>query len=282
MLASLGLALSGCGDVYGTEPVPEASPANGGSVASEAPPGGGGSASAESPNGGSAPAASPTPIRIAGRWGLFFFEDPIAVEIVQTGSKLSGLGCDAGLPTESYNPQQELCGPLVGEVVGNRAWFEFALFEGSFRVRLEVTIAADASRLSGLLGFQSPPRLDVALLPLRENEAWLPSPEDAERFLFYGQGSFELREASDGGTDFQPDQVYELRWDERGISGDLGVFWHTEMSSTSDVAVLVGPVSASTPGQPISLTMDQSNGVVNRVVAVTESGASYVFGPATL
>lgn len=259
LLTSLGVAVSGCGKSDSAESAPAPSEATG----------------------GSAPTAAEPPISIEGRWGLFVFEDPIAVELVQTGSQLSGLGCDSGLPTGDYNPRHELCAPLVGAVEGNRAWFEFALLDGGWRVRADVTIAADASRLSGSASFGSSAGIGVALLPFSEDELWLPFPNQAERPFFSNEESFELREASGDGSDFQPDRVYELHRQNRGMWGDFGVFWHTEMSSASDAApIQVGPVSATAPAQPISLTLEQDGGVITRIVAVMESGASYLFGPA--
>src|SRR5258707_4211377 len=53
----------------------------------------------QAPPAGQPPPQAPQLLSIAGRWGMFHFEDPVAVDIVENGTKLIGLGCDAGLPS---------------------------------------------------------------------------------------------------------------------------------------------------------------------------------------
>lgn len=216
------------------------------------------------------------PLSIAGRWGMFHFEDPVAVELIQNGSQLSGLGCDAGLPSPEWDGNEEYCGPISGEVMGNQARFEIAF--SSYRIAASVTISADASRMTGdfeLFG----PSADMAWLRFTDGP-WLQERTGQPVVVLYDT-ELQLIEASPGASEFELGKIYRISQPRNGIWGDLGNFWHSEISQTSlNGPTRVGPVPMTDPERPVSLEIEHQSTLITRVIAVAGSGATYVFEPA--
>src|SRR6478735_10407562 len=68
--------------------------------------------------------ASENGLMIAGSWALFGFEDPVGVELRQSGSSLNGIGCGVGTP---HSPGSTSCAAdLSGTITGNQVKFAFS------------------------------------------------------------------------------------------------------------------------------------------------------------
>ena len=77
---------------------------------------------------------------LSGRWALFGFEDPVAVEIRQSGTTLTGMGCSAGFASPGGPPRGEYCGSLFASVFdGTHAQFNYR-FE-SYWYGADVTVS---------------------------------------------------------------------------------------------------------------------------------------------
>jgi hypothetical protein len=210
---------------------------------------------------------------------MFHFEDPVAVELIQNGSRLTGLGCDAGLPSSDVDaPSEEYCGPIVGEVTGNRARFEFVF--GAGQIAVAVTVSADASRMTGGFALSSPTSWEMSWLPFSEGR-WLQGRRDESPEDHWLDGKLQLVDASPGANEFEVGRTYRL-WSrgDAGVSGDLGSFWYSEVvvAGPND-PVRVGPVPVTNPDRPISLDIERRGTAITRVTAVAGSGATYVFLP---
>jgi hypothetical protein len=211
---------------------------------------------------------------------MFLFEDPIAVELVQDGSTLSGLACDAGLPSEDTDAfvVEAYCGPLMGTVSGRRASFH-AKFGIGVELAADVTVSDDGTRMAGQFSFGAGWSKPMAWLRFPADRLYLEinSGTDTAYAPLTGDYPLRLLEASDGATDFQQDQDYTLGVTTRGMYGDLGSFWHTEIpESDGDGPIVIGPVVATDPALPVSLEL-QHGVFLTGVTAVMASGDRYVF-----
>ena len=107
---------------------------------------GGGDAGSTEPQ----PYEKPT-VDISGRWGLFFFEDPVGVQLFQAGNQLSGTGCDVGAPPLNDPTTARLCGDIVGTVSANKAYFGFHF--DSYDYIADVTVSLDGKTHDGALSW---------------------------------------------------------------------------------------------------------------------------------
>jgi hypothetical protein len=227
-----------------------------------------------------APDASSGPERvvsIAGRWGMAGFEDPVGVEIIESGADgvLGGDGCAAGAPPVAL---QIFCGPLTGTRDAREAKFGFS-FE-TYSYLAEVTISADGQRMAGRFhgasGFLATP---TAWLRLDSDAVWLPQAAPDAPF-----GTYELNllESATAGEDYLLGETYTLRLSEgTGISGHLGSFWWTE-ASVSAAVISVGPVAATVAELAVQMEILLQEGVPTRVQAVTAAGDEYSFEVSSL
>ncbi len=127
-------------------------PGNGGAAGNDtggnggASAGGMGGASGLAGGGGTA-GASAAALDISGRWALFGFEDPVAVELQQTGTVLAGKGCCTGFQS---NIPLACCGPVTGQCADRRASFGFSFdLGGTYEYATDAFVSADGSRMAG-------------------------------------------------------------------------------------------------------------------------------------
>lgn len=282
-LVLLGLAalplVAGCGRLsQDPSETSSGSPSAAGN-GSQAPAETGGSAS--TPEGGAAGDAgeSPAPpMDIAGRWALFLINDPVGVQLVQSGELLTGEGCAAGTPPISGVPELDICGALSGEVHGNTARFHFIVDTiGGYAD--ELTVSADGQRMTGRLQASFPVWAPTAWLRVPDGDPGLRPRTQSPSTPLSGGYRLELEESLDLGTEYEPSETYRLAYrDNEGISSDLGSFWHTELSQTAEGgSIEVGPVPITSPQLAVSMTLEVEAESVTRVHATTGSGHRYRF-----
>lgn len=216
----------------------------------------------------------PPVVDITGRWGMFIFEDPIAVDIVQRGNVLSGLGCDAGLPDPAVGGEL-LCAPLTGTIEADRAAFGFDI--PGYRFRARVIASRDASRMAGDFDDVIGNRYKSSWLRLGENERGLPGGNHSEPPAVVQPGSYELHliESLSPGTSFDPLRTYVVTYlPNWGIQGDLGVFYYTEIAiqAESSGPILVGPVQVTDPSLAVSIRFDRDGSVLTHAAVVDVRG----------
>jgi hypothetical protein len=223
-------------------------------------------------------------LSIAGRWGMFYFEDLVTVDLVQRGTELSGLGCDADLPggTPDLSSESQYCGPITGEIRGNQAHFSFSFraLTGTDAYKADVTVAADGSRMAGYFNGAARQRFfSTSWLRIPDGESRLAWPAEGEDKPFGATYRLTLVESSSGGTEFDSAQTYTFSYQPNRALGDLGDFWVTEMSyPEAGQPIRIGPVPATDPRLPVSLVLSHDESSITAVAAVTGSGNSYSFG----
>jgi len=245
---------------------------------------GGASSIAGSPAAGNENVAGGPSVNVTGAWAMFFFEDPVAVSLNQSGTVLTGRGCCAGLRSD---PSSSCCGNIEnGSLVGDRAQFGFSFESGlSFVYSADVRVSADGQRMLGAFGRASIPMAWVRIDPVDlEQKGWLACNDTAlidavlEREWGY---ALTLSGAPAGGQAFSPDTAYHLSIEGSSVPvvwGDLGPFWAGEMSWHEDEQTLViGPVPATDPAYPIGLRLRFEDVVLTAVEAQMASGDRYVF-----
>jgi hypothetical protein len=243
-------------------------------------------------------AGSPAPIGLTGRWAMFSWEDPVAVDLRSVDGALAGDGCCAGF---SYPEQaHSCCGDITGQVVDRRATFQFPIDvpEGHYVYATDVYASADGRRMAGsfrnsINGSAGGLRL-VAWLPIASSEAWLSDThpnadpaitavQDILGSIMRGYG-LVLSDDPPPGSDFVSTQTYRLFTSVRGfVSGDLGAFWAGEMSWRADEqTMVVGPVPETSPGLPVALWLRLDGAALVSVEAATASGIHYHFAATPL
>jgi hypothetical protein len=239
--------------------------------------------------GGAAPPVAPPLVDISGRWGMFVFEDPVGVQLVQApDGTLTGRGCVAGAPGSSRsNPpllSPEWCGMITGEVKGRSAAFGFNFEGDTIRYSTRVTVSEDGRRMTG--SFSNSPPDSIKVSDLGYSISWLHVAGDANWLPYQlpGQGEsalgggYELALVPEDslGSEFVAGRTYLIVYAGDHIRGDFGSFWHSEMSTAGDV-VRVGPVPATTPELPVSLSLILGDNAISRVTATMPSGGRYTF-----
>jgi hypothetical protein len=233
-------------------------------------------------DGADGPPSQP-PVSIQGRWGLVIFEDPVAVEIVQNGTELTGFACDAGFPEGGLPSARanDLCGPLTGRIDSAAAEFSFHfdVLGQTPNWGSTVTAARDGSRMTGTFSTSPPnPGFAVAWLPVPQGERWLIQTRLPVLLPMMGTYALNLVEASNDLGDFEPSRTYQLEYGNRAIRGDLGTFWLNEITVPQErEAVRVGPVAATEPALAVELEMTHDGQSLREVLASTGSGGRYRF-----
>jgi hypothetical protein len=207
---------------------------------------------------------------------MFIFEDPVAVDIVQSGSELTGLGCDAGLPDAltDQTTLEQWCAPLKGRIEGDQAWFGFDIPFYSFRA--EVTVSRDASRMAGTFNDALGRSRSSSWLRLEGDELGLPGngPPGPEWWLS-DDYVFRLIESASPGSGFDPLRDYLVSYRHSwGLWGDLGAFYYTEIAGDEASAgpVLIGPVAPTNLAFPISMQLDHAAGRFVHAIVIDGRG----------
>lgn len=222
---------------------------------------------------------------------MFEFEDPVGVQLAAApDGTLRGRGCAAGAPggpqTQPSLPEL-FCGDISGKVSGRTAQFAFPLNAGGSPpgpYSARVTVSADGRRMAGVFTTAAGGREYLtSWLRVADDADWLvlPNRTTAMRPL---SGTYQLAlvAAESVGDDFVAGRTYEIRYGHghhwHSLWGDLGAFWHTEMTVPENGSPLrVGPVSPTVPELPISLALEFEGDAFTRVTASTASGGFYTF-----
>ena len=230
---------------------------------------------------------------VSGRWAMFAFEDPVAVELHAAGGVIGGEGCCGGLPSGS-EPRLPLdcCGSVDGQISSQHAtfWLTFGLGGGPpvATYWTDAFVSANGQRMTGRFMTMIPATpigtsgFPVTWVRIGPTDNWLPRRRDTdvERIVATRPGGYSLV-LSDGaaaGNDFAAKQTYRLDVGYRYVSGDLGVFWDGEMSwNAADQTLVVGPVPETERRLPVALRLHFDGTVVRSVEADMPSGAQYQF-----
>jgi hypothetical protein len=237
------------------------SSSGGGGTAGTGPAGAGGAA----PNG-----------PLSGRWGMFWFEDPVAVEIRQEAQALSGVGCCAGLPGA---PQAvACCGPLEGTSTDGQASFAYSIQDVGAVYGTNVYVSEDYRRMGGTFSVDDNGSLAVAWVRIAPGEANLGAPPAPLReALAQREGTFELMLSSASVGRFEPGTPLELQLSGLGlIRGAFGPFYWGDMLWLGE-ALVVGPVSATDPSFATSLELRFNDDALESVVVTYPNDPPYHF-----
>jgi hypothetical protein len=83
-------------------------------------------------------------------------------------------------------------------------------------------------------------------------------------------------DAPDAGDEFVPGRTYRITKYRKGIAGDLGAFWVSELTFATDAngqpLVTAGPVAATVLHVPVRLDLRFANGDLTTVEAETAAG----------
>lgn len=218
---------------------------------------------------------------LTGNWGMFLFEDPVAVRLSQEGDELTGVGCC--IPDTTAD--QYCCGSITGSVQGDRATFSFPLGGLGDSYRAEVVVSDDFMRLGG--SFFRDDATDEPLVSTKtawlrysaDQETWLPTYPDLENELRSLSGSvLRLNDASEAGDGYTHGEEYRLLTAFGSVGGDLGAFWGSEVRvRESDGAIVAGPVPVTDPTLPEALVLRRDGTALLDAEVTMASGASYRF-----
>jgi len=218
---------------------------------------------------------------LTGNWGMFLFEDPVAIRLSQEGDVLTGVGCCIpDLAADQY-----CCGAIEGSVDGDHAAFSFPLGDLGGRYRAEVTVSGDGMRLGG--EFQREDATDTPITSVKtawlrygfEQETWLTTYPELESELRDLSGVvLRLSDESEAGDGFEHGEDYRLFAAFGSIGGDLGPFWGSELKvRESDGAIVAGPVPATDPGLPETMVLHRDGKVLLDAEVSMASGTTYRF-----
>jgi len=233
--------------------------------------------------GGDSPDASDagpaTALNLTGRWAMFVWEDPVAVDITEMdGGVLQGQGCCGGFADVSS--QLQCCGAVTGTIADRHAQFGFSFGHGEYQYMTDVYVSSDRQRMAGTFGSGFP----VAWVRIGPMDANLPFNSDGFRDLTDAHtGDYELLLSDDPtpGTDFAAQRTYAFAIGGGYVWGDLGAFWSHEIRwNDADQTIVAGPVPETAPGVPVSLTLHfagDGGTVLTSVEAVMASGVRYPF-----
>ena len=212
---------------------------------------------------------------MSGRWAMFGFEDPVVADITQAGVALQGQGCCA----RSGGQCDIRCrGPVTGEIVDRRASFGFSFdYSGEpYVYSTDGFVSTDGKRMAGTF---SRGGAQVSWVRIGSYDDYLPQHDPALEGLA-GMGRYSLVLSGDpgAGSDFSPQQTYDLGVDFRSVAGDLGAFWSGEMAwNAGQRTLVVGPVPETAPGLPVAMSLRFNETALASVEAVMASGARYQF-----
>jgi hypothetical protein len=269
------LLLFGCGL---TDSKPQRLPADAGSGGAAASNNGasGGGASGGGSSGGGSGGADAEPIGLVPNvqtlWGMFAFEDPVAIELSASTYQLFGMGCFGGRvvePQEGFNTCQILNGTIEGRHL------EFSFRADLYTYAADVYISSDQQRMAGKFhdtgGWRPEP---TAWLPLGANDRWLSAPDEpAALKLALGSrvGDYDLEAVENPAAELLH---LSLSDSSRGvIFSSLGAFWGTEVSWNEEEQILTaGPVPETVPDLPTQLTLHFDAELLVQVEALAPSG----------
>lgn len=217
---------------------------------------------------------------ISGRWAMFAFEDPVAVDLKQTGDVLSGRGCCSGLGADAY-PELDCCGAVTGEIAGRHASFGFTFdlnLSEPYVYATEANVSVDGRRMTGTFSRTGSP---VAWVRLGAGENFLPEPDQAFIDVMYARGggyTLAVSDAPAGGADFSAQEMYRFYVYYRYVFGALGSYLSSEMTwNAHEQTLLVGPVPETDPGLPVQLRLHFDGNTLTSVEATMGSGLRYTF-----
>jgi hypothetical protein len=215
---------------------------------------------------------------VSGRWAMFAWEDPVAVDIAQAGSVIEGQGCCAGFPGQ--DSALDCCGAVMGQILERRASFGFSIdgLGEPYIYSTDVFVSADGSRMAGTF---SRTGSAVAWVKIGAHEPYLPSTDPALGEVIRARtGSYVLVLSDDPapGDDFAPGQTYRLTVGSEAVAGQLGSFWSGEISwSAGEQTLVAGPVPETAPGLPVAMSLHFDAAALGSVEAVMASGVRYQF-----
>ena len=230
----------------------------------------------ESPDAG--PASG---LDINGRWAMFLFEDPVAVEITTGGGVINGKGCCGGFQEGSALLQ--CCGAVTGQIADRMASFGFSFDFGgeAYSYWTDAVVSSDARRMTGTFSRRGGP---VTWLRIGADNAWLPRPEPQGVQIPIEAGyGLMLVDDPPAGNAFQAHRVYQLNTSGEFVYGDLGAFWTGETGTSwgPNQTLVIGPVSETVSTLPVKLALrfDDTNAALVSVEATMASGTLYRFQP---
>jgi hypothetical protein len=230
----------------------------------------GGGLVGDSPDAGSGGGA------LSGRWAMFKWEDPVAVEIDEAGGVIKGRGCCGGLG--DLSAQIDCCGLLTGQVADRHASFGFSFDSGGhYDYTTDVFVSADGTRMAGTFESDYP----VAWVRIGATDADLPDADAVIRDLTdarSGDYVLTLADAVPPGNDFTAQQMHWLSLGAGFVWSTLGAFWSAEISwRDADQTMLAGPVPETAPGIPVALALHFEGRALTCVEASMASGLVYHF-----
>jgi hypothetical protein len=239
--------------------------AAGGSAAGGA---GDGSAAAGAGVGGEAQAVPP----LDGRWAMFSFEDPVAVELSEEAGVLSGIGCYGGLPSPEFPGVLGSCQKLAGIADGRHVQFSFAA--ENYTYAANVFASADGQRMAGDFHDTATWRAAAfAWLRIGADYPWLRQshePTALSMALEGRSGRFGLEGLVDR---YDQPGYLAIYSSTRSIAGSLGAFWQTEIVwNEAEQTLVAGPVAETAPEIATQLTLHFSGQTFVSVDAVFPSG----------
>ena len=211
---------------------------------------------------------------LSGRWAMFAFEDPVAVDIHQAGGAIEGRGCCAGFPGDF---SVSCCGLLTGEIVDRRASFGFTPGIGPDVYSTDAFVSSDGRRMAGMFSRMSVP---VAWVRIGARDAHLPPPEPAlASAMVMLSGAYDVVLSDPGAGEFPPELTYRLVVVSSGfLFGHLGAFWSGEMAwNAAQQTLVVGPVPETAPGLPVAMSLRFDGTALASVEAVMAFGTRYQF-----
>jgi len=224
-------------------------------------------------------------VDISGRWAMFAFEDPVAVEITQNGNTLSGTGCYAGLATpDDPTFSSRFCAHLTGVIEGRHAQFAFASTMAPYAA--DVFASADGQRMAGRFHDVAAWGSAYAWLRIGPTDRWLPAPapgalEDAVRMLS-GEYALSPVGAPPPGVELTPDAPNQYVLSVRVLNnaalvlGTLGAFRGRELTwNPTDQILVAGPVPITSPNLPTELRLHFDGSSLVDVEATMPSGTAY-------
>jgi hypothetical protein len=229
--------------------------------------------------GGTPDAGSPTAgADLTGRWAMFEWEDPVIVDLRQTGGALAGGGCCGSLSDQSY--AGECCGAVSGQVADRRASFGFAFdFSGEhYDYSTDVFVSADGQRMTGTFSWAGFP---VAWVRIPSTDPRIPAADPALQQVIDAHAcgyTIVLSDDPAPGGDFEANHTYMLGVADQYVAGDLGAFWSGEMSwNAAEQTLTTGPVPETAPSLPVALSLRFDGATLVSVEATMVSGVRYDF-----
>jgi hypothetical protein len=215
---------------------------------------------------------------LTGRWAMFDFEDPVTVDLRESGAELQGEGCCGGFDDQSTALQ--CCGVLQGYAAAGHATFGFSFDSvGEHHdYSTSVFVSADGQRMAGTFSQSGWPvtwirigATDTDFFSSTLAPEPIPTPAS-------GRFALTLSDAPAPGSDFSAQTPLTLVLDTHFVSGDLGSFWSGEMSwNAAEQTLLVGPVPETAPGLPVALRLRFDGTGLASVEATMAAGLRYHF-----